>query len=78
MVYLSLYRSSLSYAYAICMIFLNYCDCFPANILHYVLIILITDNFAIQVNNLITPKFRDQINKNKLFCTVLLDIRLFN
>ena len=41
MVYLSLYR-------VIIIIF-------SSNILHYLLIILITDNFAIQVNNLITP-----------------------
>ena len=55
MVYLSLYK--LVIIICLCYIhdFLNYCDCFSANILHYLVIILITDNFAIQVNNLLTP-----------------------
>ena len=33
---------------------LSYCDCFSANILHYLLISLCTDSFAIQANNLLS------------------------
>ena len=54
MVYLSLYK--LIIIICLCYIhdFLNYCVSFSGNI-YYLLIILITDNSAIQVNNLLTP-----------------------
>ena len=55
MLYLPLYN--LIVIICLCYIddFFKYCVCFSANVLHYLWIILITDNFAIQTNNLLTP-----------------------
>ena len=55
MLYLPLYN--LIIIICLCYIddFFKYCVCFSANVLHYLWIILITDNFAIQTNNLLTP-----------------------
>ena len=58
MVYLSLYKLIIIIWLCYIHSFINYCDCFPANILHYLLIILITDNFAIQTNNFLSLAVR--------------------
>ena len=52
-VYLSLYKLIIIICWCYIHDFLNYCDSYSANILHYLLIILVTDNFEIQVNNLL-------------------------
>ena len=69
MVYLSLYMLIIIICLCYVHDFLNYCDCFSGNILH-LLIILITDNFEIQINNLLTSV----INVYKSFKTKLLRI----
>ena len=69
-VYLYLYKSIILICLCYVHDFLNYCDHFSANILHYLLIICITDNSAIQLNNLLTPV----ISVYKSFKTKLIRI----
>ena len=68
--YLSLYKLIVVMCLWNIHYFLNYCDCFSANISHYLLIILITDNLPIHANNLLSQV----ISVYKSFKTKLIRI----